>query len=123
LRIAATCGGVRLFGRITVMLLPRFSIRTMLLVALGVAVASVFAGQALGGRVWALGLTVGLVSVPIALAVQAGFFAIGSAFAQWLGPQEIVARTSRGGVERTAAPLPESVHSPGSSPTPPPAAS
>jgi hypothetical protein len=108
----------------SVMLLPRFSIRTMLFVAFGVAVASVFAGQALGGRVWAMGLTVGLVSVPIALAVQAGFFAIGSAFARWLGPQEIVARTSRGGIERTAAPLlPASVHSPSSSPTPPPAAS
>jgi hypothetical protein len=106
------------------MLLPRFSIRTMLLAAVGVAVASVFAGQALGGRIWALGLTVGLVSVPIALAVQAGFFAVGSAFARWLGPQEIVAKTSRGGIERTAAPLlPDLVDRPGPSRTQPPAAS
>jgi hypothetical protein len=86
------------------MLLPRFSIRTMLLIATGVAVASLFAGEALGGRVWALGLTIAVASVPIALLVHAGFFALGSAFANWLGPQEIVARTSRGGIERTAAP-------------------
>jgi hypothetical protein len=73
----------------------------MLLVATGVAVASLFAGQAVGGRVWAAGVTIGLVSVAIALLVQAAFFAMGSAVARWLGPQEIVARTSRGGIERT----------------------
>jgi hypothetical protein len=85
------------------MLLPRFSLRTMLLIAGAVAVASVFAGQAAGGRIWAMGLTVGLVSIALALLVQAAFFAIGSAAARWLGPQDIVARTGRGGVERTSA--------------------
>jgi hypothetical protein len=85
----------------SLMLLPRFSIRTLLVVATVVALASVFAGEASGGRVWALGLTTGLVSIPLALAVQAAFFALGSAFARWLGPQEIIARTSRGGVERS----------------------
>jgi uncharacterized membrane protein len=84
------------------MLLPRFSIRTMLMIATGVAVASLFAGEAIGGRAWAMGLTVAVVSVPLALLVQAAFFALGSAFARWLGPQEIIARTSRGGVERTS---------------------
>ncbi len=83
------------------MLLPRFSLRTMLLIAAGVAVASVFAGQAVGGRVWAMGVTIGLLSVGAALLMQAAFFAAGSLAARWLGPQEIVARTSRGGVERT----------------------
>jgi hypothetical protein len=85
------------------MLLPRFSLRTMLLIAAGVAVASVFAGQAVGGRIWALGVTIGLVSIGAALLVQAAFFAVGSAVARWLGPQEIIARTSRGGLERTTA--------------------
>ena len=85
------------------MLLPRFSLRTMLLLAGGVAIASVFAGQAVGGRIWAMGLTVGLLSIGLALLVQAAFFALGSAAARWLGPQDIVARTSRGGVERTSA--------------------
>ncbi len=83
------------------MLLPRFSLRTMLLVAAGVAVASVFAGQAVGGRMWAVGLMIGLASIVAALVVQAAFFAVGSLAARWLGPQEIVARTSRGGIERS----------------------
>ena len=83
------------------MLLPRFSLRTMLLIAAGVAVASVFAGQAVGGRVWAMGVTIGLLSIGAALVVQAAFFAACSLAARWLGPQEIIARTRRGGVERT----------------------
>jgi hypothetical protein len=78
----------------------------MLVAAAVVAVVAVFAGQAIGGRIWAVGLTAGLVSIPLALLVQAGFFMLGSAFAAWLGPQEIIARTSRGGVEQTGmAPL------------------
>ena len=85
------------------MLLPRFSLRTMLLIAAGIAVASVFAGQAAGGRVWAMGVTIGLVSIAVALLVQAAFFAVGTAAARWLGPQDVVARTSRGGIERTSA--------------------
>jgi hypothetical protein len=64
----------------------------------------VFAGQAMGGRMWGVGLTVGLLSVPAAIGVQSLFFLLGSAFGSWLGPQEIVARTSRGGVERTGPP-------------------
>ncbi len=96
-----TCFGLGLSARITPMFLPRFTIRTMLLVAAAVAVASVFAGQAMGGRMWGVGLTVGLLSIPAAIGVQSLFFLLGSAFASWLGPQEIIARTSRGGVERT----------------------
>jgi hypothetical protein len=85
------------------MLLPRFSIRTLLLIATGVAVAAIFAGQAAGGRVWAMGVTVGLLSVGFSLLAQAAFFAVGSWAAKRLGPQDIVARTSRGGIERTSA--------------------
>ncbi|HEX6963101.1 MAG TPA: hypothetical protein VF175_14625 [Lacipirellula sp.] len=85
------------------MLLPRFSIRTMLLVATGVAIAAIFAGQAVSGRVWALGVTVALVSVGFSLLTQAAFFAVGSWAARRLGAQDIVARTSRGGIERTSA--------------------
>jgi hypothetical protein len=72
---------------------------------------SLFAGQALGGRAWAFGLTVAAVSVPFALAVHAAFFALGSAFANLISPEEAIARTSRGAVmrsERQAAnPLPQ----------------
>lgn len=84
------------------MLLPRFSLRTLLAVLTIVAVASLFAGHALGGRAWALGVTVAAVSVVATLIVHAGFFAVASFIARWLGPTEIIARTSRGGVERTA---------------------
>jgi hypothetical protein len=83
------------------MLLPRFSIRTMLAMLTAVAVVSLFAGRALGGRAWALGLTAAVVSVPVALLVHAGFFAIGSAFGRLLAPEEVVARTSRGGLQRS----------------------
>jgi hypothetical protein len=83
------------------MLLPRFSIRTLLAILTGVAVLSLFAGQAWGGRAWALGLTVAVLSVPVALMIHAAFFALGSAFTRLLGPDEIVAHTSRGGVERS----------------------
>lgn len=84
------------------MLLPRFSIRTLLAILTGVAVLSLFAGQAWGGRAWALGLTVAVISVPAALVVHAVFFALGSAFSRLLGPDEIIAYTSHGGVERSA---------------------
>jgi hypothetical protein len=84
------------------MLLPRFSIRTLLAILTGVAVVSLFAGQAIGGRAWALGLTVAVASVPFALVVHAAFFSLGSAFGNLLGPEDIVAHTSRGGVERTS---------------------
>jgi hypothetical protein len=85
------------------MLLPRFSLRTLLLVCFGVAVASLFAGQAATGRAWAVGVTVAVFSVPIALAVQALAFAACSAMGGLLGVQEATARTSRGGVERPSA--------------------
>ncbi len=104
------------------MLLPRFSIRTALAILTGVAVLSLFAGQAWGGRAWALGLTVAVVSVPAALLVHAAFFALGSAFTRLLGPDEIVAHTSRGGIERSVpapgARLDESSSFDPSTPTP-----
>jgi hypothetical protein len=83
------------------MLLPRFSIRTALVIVTVVAVISLFAGQALGGRAWALGLTVAVVSVPVALLVHAAFYWVAMCFARLLGPEEIIAYTSRGGVERS----------------------
>lgn len=92
------------------MLLPRFSIRTLLAILTIVAVISLLAGQALGGRAWALGVTVAAVSAAFTLLVHAGFFIAASLLARWLGPSEIVARTSRGGVERTVATAPTVDH-------------
>jgi hypothetical protein len=87
------------------MLLPRFSLRTLLLVCVGVAVASLFAGQAATGRAWAVGVTAAVLSVPIALTVQALVFAACSGVGRILGVQETTARTSRGGVERPVPPV------------------
>ena len=92
------------------MLLPRFTLRTLLAILTGVAVVSLLAGQALGGRAWALGVTVAVVSVPVALLVHAGCFSLAMVFARWLGAKEVVARTSRGGVERTV--VEPSTHTP-----------
>jgi hypothetical protein len=88
------------------MLLPRFSIRTALGVVTAAAIVSLFAGQALGGRAWAFGVTIAVVSVPLALLVHAAFFALASGFGRLLGPEpeNIVAYTSRGGVERSGRP-------------------
>jgi hypothetical protein len=85
------------------MLLPRFSIRTALAILTGVAVISLFAGQALGGRAWALGLTVAFATVPVALLVHAALFTLASSFGRVVGPEDVVAYTSRGGVERSGA--------------------
>jgi hypothetical protein len=85
------------------MLLPRFTLRTLLAILTGAAILSLFAGQAYGGRAWALGLTVAVLSVPVALVVHGALFSLAMLFGRWLGAQEVVARTSRGGVERTAA--------------------
>jgi hypothetical protein len=85
------------------MLLPRFSIRTLLAILTGVAILSLFAGQAVGGRAWALGLTMAVLSIPAALLVHGAFFAIATAFGDLIGSNEVVAHTSRGGVERTSA--------------------
>jgi hypothetical protein len=95
------------------MLLPRFTLRTLLAILTAVAVLSLLAGQALGGRAWALGVTVAVVSVPLALVVHAAFFSMAISFAGWLGAKEVVARTSRGGVERSlVAPSNESAAAP-----------
>jgi hypothetical protein len=64
-----------------------------------------------------VGLCVALLSIPAALAMQAAFFTVGSAFGRWLGPVDVAARTSRGGVEhsslaRTAARQPTSTVTP-----------
>jgi hypothetical protein len=90
-------------SKLAPMLLPRFTLRTLLAILTGAAVLSLFAGQAYGGRAWALGVTVAVASVLVALAVHAGFFWTAMFFGRWLGAKDVVARTSRGAVERTSS--------------------
>jgi hypothetical protein len=104
-----TCDPISPWAQLAAMLLPRFSIRTALVIVTVVAVISLFAGQALGGRAWALGLTVAVVSVPIALVVHAAFYWVAMLFAHLLGPEDVIAYTSRGGVERSSFVAPRPV--------------
>jgi hypothetical protein len=56
------------------MLLPRFTIRTLLALITVCAFAFVVAGFALRGEHWALAITVGLVSIVFTLVVHAAWF-------------------------------------------------
>ena len=49
-----------------------------------------------------VGVFLGLLSILAAVLMQGCFFAIGTAFGRWLGPIDVVARTSRGGVEHSS---------------------
>lgn len=74
------------------------SIRGMVLLVTVAAVVFAVASQPAA----IVGFCVALLSVPIALAMQAVFFTVGTAFGRWLGPVDVVARTSRGGVEHSS---------------------
>ena len=58
------------------MLLPQFTIRTLLMVLTMCAVVSVFAGIALRGQNWAWGVTIGLLSLVFTAVVHAAWFGI-----------------------------------------------
>jgi uncharacterized membrane protein (Fun14 family) len=58
------------------MLLPRFSMRTILAVMTGCAVLSVLMGVAARGQMWAWGLVIGVASLGVTALVHAGWFGI-----------------------------------------------
>lgn len=58
------------------MLLPRFTIRALLVMLTVGAVASVIAGTAFRGQTWAWGFTVGLLSLAIFALVHAAWFGV-----------------------------------------------
>lgn len=64
------------------MLLPRFSIRILLLLLTLAAIASVVVGMAVRGQNWAWGVSIGLLSVLITGLVHAAWFGIVWVFAQ-----------------------------------------
>lgn len=80
------------------MIRPRLSLRGMAVLMTGAAVVFAVASQPPA----VAGIVVGLVSIPIALMFQAAFFFVGALFGRWLGPVDVVARTSRGGVEHSS---------------------
>ena len=83
------------------MLLPRFSLKTILAVLSACTVIFVIAGQAYQGKAWAAGVTIALASIPICLLVHAMFYGIVGLFARVVSPQQVPARTSQGGIQRS----------------------
>ncbi len=60
----------------TKLLLPRFSIRTLLGLLTLCAVAFLIAGMAYRGQYWAWGVTIGLASVVVTALVHAAWFGV-----------------------------------------------
>lgn len=58
------------------MLLPRFSIRTLLFLLTLAAIASVVVGMAVRGAEWAWGISIGLLSLLMAALVHAAWFGV-----------------------------------------------
>jgi hypothetical protein len=70
------------------MLLPRFSIRTLLMMLTAGAVACLIAGMAYQGKYWALGVTIALASVVVTACVHAILFFMIWVFARLTGGQQ-----------------------------------
>ncbi|MEX0938929.1 MAG: hypothetical protein WDZ59_13790 [Pirellulales bacterium] len=88
------------------MLIPRFSIRFMLLVTTALAGVFLVAGFAYRGHMWALCVVAGVVSVAVAMLVYAGVFGL-----IWVATGRFAAeRGTGGGIRRadrpTAGPSP-----------------
>jgi hypothetical protein len=84
------------------MSLARFNLRFLIgLLTVG-AVLAAMGGPAYGGRAWAVGMAIAVLSVAVMLLVHAAFIAMFGVFGRFTGEQSVTARTSRGGVERTA---------------------
>ena len=62
------------------MFLPRFTIRTILVVVTICAFAFVVVGMAVRGEQWAWGVTIALISLAVTASVHAAWFGIVSAF-------------------------------------------
>jgi hypothetical protein len=64
------------------MLLPRFTLRAVLATTAVCAVLFLFVGIAYRGETWAWGATIGILSLGVAVVVQAIFFGVVWCFAQ-----------------------------------------
>ena len=89
---------------------PRFTIRVLMVAFTVVALVAMAVGEAVADWAWSVLVTtciaaiIAMASVPAVLLMHALFFAVCSAAAGRFGKQESIARTSRGGVERSATP-------------------
>jgi hypothetical protein len=100
------------------MLLPRFTIRTLLAILTVCAVAFVMVGTAYRGQYWAWGVTIGLISLIVAALSHAAWFGIVWLFARLLpappdlaraatplaaGPQHSISGSAAAHAERSVA--------------------
>lgn len=88
------------------MLLPQFSLKTILaLVPLAALLALSVASAAVGG-VWGVAVTIAAACLLVCLASYVLFFLISSGLSSLVGSEEVISRTSRGGIirESTATP-------------------
>ena len=81
------------------MLLPQFSLRTILLATTACTVLFLIARQAFQGEAWAVGVTIAVLSVPACLVVYALFYGLTLLVSRVVGVQRLPARTSQGGVQ------------------------
>ena len=84
------------------MLIPRFSLRTTLLIVTLCAVFFVIMGYAYRGDAWAVVITVAVLSVFLTLAVHAVFYGLVLAMGRIVGGQISPARTSQGGLQSSS---------------------
>jgi hypothetical protein len=77
------------------MIVPRFTIRTLLLILTVGALVSIIAGFAIRGQQWAWGITIGLLSLAFTALVHAA----------WFGVVWIISRVSSQQQEKTAREL------------------
>ncbi len=84
------------------MLLPRFTLRSVLAATAVCAVLFLFAGIGYRGETWAWGATIGILSLGVAVVVQAMFYGVVGCFAQLLTRPTIETSSAR-----------QSVHEPG----------
>ena len=87
------------FSTIDVMLIPQFSLRTILQVITVCALLFLVAGQALEGKAWAVAVTVAVLSVLATLAVHGCFFGLTAGLTRIIGARQSPARTSQGGLQ------------------------
>ncbi|MCA9237669.1 MAG: hypothetical protein KDA44_19485 [Planctomycetales bacterium] len=85
------------------MFLPRFSLRTSLLILTVAALFFLVLAKGMGGWAWAFGMAIGVASVFAALAMHACFYMAFTALGRFMGAEEVVARTSQGGTVRASA--------------------
>ena len=83
------------------MILPRFTIRALLVILTIGALVSVVVGMAFRGHYWAIGVTIGLLTVFFAALVHAAWFGIVWAIAQM--PSRQTNRPAQAGTEVNAS--------------------